>query len=137
MVHVCHLYHEIRLPRYTRTQCFSVDNAKFMAVHLLSPFQLCQLDRGILHPRFKWWNLSKSCHCSVCLVILCDTYGTRRNVQFTAGDGSGMRVLVDVTDATRPILSVTKGADTGAMTIFKPYGVGKFIRDDATIHKKK
>ena len=36
-----------------------------------------------------------------------------------------MRVLVDVTDATRPILSVTKGADTGAMTIFKPYGVGK------------
>ena len=48
-----------------------------------------------------------------------------------------MRVLVDVTDATRPILSVTKGADTGAMTIFKPRGVGKITRDAATIQESK
>ena len=33
-------------------------------------------------------------------------HGTRRNVQFTAGDGCEMRVNFKVTDATRPILSV-------------------------------
>ena len=44
--------------------------------------------------------------------------GTRSNVKFTAGDGTEIRVNLEVTDATRPILN--KGADTGAMTTFKP-----------------
>ena len=61
--------------------------------------------------------------------------GTRRNVPFTAGDGSEMRVSFEVTDATRPILSVRKGVDIGAMTIFKLCGEGKIIRDAAAIQK--
>ena len=62
-------------------------------------------------------------------------YGTRRNVQFTAGDGSEMRVNFKVYDASRPILSVKKGPDTGAMTVFKPCGEGKIIRDATAIQK--
>ena len=61
--------------------------------------------------------------------------GTRRNVPFTAGDGSEMRGNFKVTDATRPILSVRKVADTGATTIFKPCGEGKIIRDATAIQK--
>ena len=38
------------------------------------------------------------------------------DVHFQARDGSCMRVIV--ADATRAVLSVTKGADTGAMTTF-------------------
>ena len=60
-------------------------------------------------------------------------YGTRRNVQFTAGDGCEMRVNFKVTDATRPILPVKKGADIGAMTIFTPCGEGKIILDAEAI----
>ena len=62
-------------------------------------------------------------------------HGTMTNVPFTAFDGSEMRVNFEVTDATRPILSVNKGADIGAMTIFKPCGGGKIIRDAAAIGK--
>ena len=61
--------------------------------------------------------------------------GTRRIVQFTVGDGCEMRVNFKVTDATRPILSVKKGADTGAMTNFKPCGEGKTIREATAIQK--
>ena len=47
-----------------------------------------------------------------------------------------MRVNYEVTDATRPLLSVNKGADIGAMTIFKPYGGSKnHPRDAAAIRK--
>ena len=64
-------------------------------------------------------------------------YAEKCPVQFTAGDGSGMRVLVDVTDATRPILSVTKGADTGCDDNIQASRRRKIIRDDATVHKNK
>ena len=48
--------------------------------------------------------------------------GTRRDFKFQASDGSEVRVNFGETDATRPILSVKKGADSGATTIFKPDG---------------
>ena len=60
-------------------------------------------------------------------------FGTRRNVQFKAGDGSHKRVNSEVTDATRPTLSVKKDAETGAMTIITSHGGGKIIRDAAAI----
>ena len=74
-------------------------------------------------------------HCGTRLGELLQHYGTRRNVQFTAGDGSEMRGNFKVTDATWPLLSVKKGADTGATTIFKPCGEGKIIRDATAIQK--
>ena len=83
-----------------------------MIVHNVLPFQLIPFARTILHPHFEVVkHLCKRCRCSV-----------RENVQFTAGDGSEIRVNFEVTDAKRPILLVKKGADTGAMTIFKLYG---------------
>ena len=69
------------------------------------------------------------------LSVLCEPVqhdGTRRTVQFTARDGSEMRVSFEVTHETRPILSVKMGADTGAMTIFQPDGEANIIRDDSS-----
>ena len=58
--------------------------------------------------------------------------GTRRGVKFRA-DGSETRVNFEVTEATRPIVSVKLFADCGAMTFFKPYGGKRIIRDKEAI----
>ena len=59
-------------------------------------------------------------------------HGVRNSVLFQARDGSCTSVNFEVTDSTRAILSVRKGADSGSMTVFKPYGGGK---DHVTIQK--
>ena len=53
-------------------------------------------------------------------------------VLFQARCGSFTSVNFEVTDSTRAILPVRKGADSGAMNIFKSYGGGK---DHVTIQK--
>ena len=58
--------------------------------------------------------------------------GTRRGVKFRA-DGSETRVNFEVTEATRPIVSVKQGADCGAMTFFKPHGGKRIMRDKEAI----
>ena len=45
--------------------------------------------------------------------------GTKKDVQFQARDGCRMSVNFEVTDSARAILSVTEGADIGAITIFQ------------------
>ena len=47
------------------------------------------------------------------------------------------RVNFEVTDATRSILSLKKCADSGAMTIFKPYGGGRIIEDKEAIQNSR
>ena len=56
-------------------------------------------------------------------------FGRKKDIHFQARDGSCISVKFEVTDATRAILSVKKGADTGAMTIFKPLGGGEIIKE--------
>ena len=46
-------------------------------------------------------------------------HGTRRSVQFAVVNESEIQVNFEVNDAMRPILSVKKGADTGALTIHR------------------
>ena len=51
-----------------------------------------------------------------------------------AADGREMRVNFEVTtESTRPILSLKKGADSGAITIFKPHGGGRTTQDKKAI----
>ena len=72
-----------------------------MIAQSLIPGQLFQLARRVLQPRQKLALLSVLAeslrHC-----------GTRRSVQFTACDGNKLRVDSEVTDVTRPMLSVKK-----------------------------
>ena len=60
-------------------------------------------------------------------------HGTRRNVKFQAAECSEMKVNLMVTDAPRPILSVKKGADCRAMTVFQVYGGGRIIQDKEAV----
>ena len=64
-------------------------------------------------------------------------YGTRTGVQFKAKDSQeGIAVNFEVTDATRAILSVKTGCDTGSLVAFLPNGQGgKVVRDTQAIAK--
>ena len=46
-----------------------------------------------------------------------------------------MKVNFEETDTTRPIISVKRGAEAGAMTVFKPDGRGRVIPDLDAIKK--
>ena len=89
-----------------------------------------------LHPKIKWWILSRYSNCLAYWVNLCNTqhFGKRRHVKVQAADGREMRVNFEVTtESTRTILSEMEGADSGAMTIFKPHGGGTTTQDKEAI----
>ena len=50
-----------------------------------------------------------------------------------ASDGCERVNFEVTTESTRSILSVKEGADSGAMTIFKPYGGGRTTQDKEAI----
>ena len=66
-------------------------------------------------------------------------HGFKPNVDLRTKDGIDMRVGFEITNAKRPILSVKKGAEHGAMTIFAPDSAGqgksKIIHDKTAIQQ--
>ena len=61
----------------------------------------------------------------------------KKDVQFHERDGSCRSVNFEVSDASRAMLSVVKGADSAAMTSFKLHGGRKIIKDATASQKKK
>ena len=61
-------------------------------------------------------------------------YGYKDGVQYRNSKGNEMRVGYEVTDSTRPILSVQKSSQNGQMTVFGP-SASKIIKDKSVIEE--
>ena len=59
-------------------------------------------------------------------------YGFKEGVAYKNGLGEAMKVGYEVTDSTRPILSVQRSTEVGQMTVFGP-SVSKIINDPKVI----
>ena len=59
-------------------------------------------------------------------------YGFKECVAYQSGLGEEMKVGYEVTDSTRPILSVQRSTEVGQMTVFGP-SVSKIINDPKVI----
>ena len=107
---------------------------KLTIAQVLMLVLLFRLARKHVHLKLKW-ILSDTLGLFGAFAEPLRPNGARRNVNFHAAFCSDTRVNFKVTDATRPILPVKKGADSGAMKNFKPCGGGRIVQDKESLQE--